>query len=132
MNPCSVDIKDMLVDEADLGLVFKGNLHIGLEPTAPSNCVTIYDAPGGSIDLTSDGKLERYYRHDIQIRVRNVSYLQAWVLSNDIMDSLHARAGETWNNTFYALVYCESPPFVLTWDENNRVIMILNIKVQRR
>ncbi len=132
MNACSTDIKDMLVEDADLGLVFKNNLFISREPTSPANCVTIYDAPGGGVDLTANGQAERYYRHDIQVRIRNVSYTEAWALSHSIMDRLHARSGETWNNTFYALITCVNPPFVLTWDDNNRVIMVVNFRIQRR
>ena len=132
MNACSVDIRDMLVEESDLGLVFGTNLFISREPSSPSNCVTIYDAPGGGVDLTAQGSSERYYRNDVQVRVRNISYTEAWALSHVIMDRLHARAGETWNDVFYALITCIQPPFVLTWDENNRVIMVVNFKIQRR
>lgn len=132
MNPVSVDIKDMLLDEEDLGLVFGGNLHIGREPARPDNCLTIYDAPGGGVDLTSRGDRERYYRHEIQVRVRNASYMGAWTLVNAVVDRLHARAGETWNSVFYSLIRASSAPFVLEWDENNRVIFVANFNVQRR
>lgn len=132
MNASSVDIRYMLEDEEDLGLVFGGNLFVSREPASPANCVTIYDAPGGGVDLTAQGQSERYYRNDVQVRVRNVSYITAWALCHSIMDRLHARAGETWNDTFYALITCVQPPFVLTWDENNRVITVVNFKIQRR
>ncbi len=131
MNTCSLDIRDMLVEE-DIGLVFAENLFISREPANPSNCVTIYDAPGGSIDLTAAGVTERYYRHDVQVRIRNADYLDGWQVAYDIVDRLHARAGEVWGDTYYALIECTSPPFVLEYDDNNRVIFIANFSIQRR
>ena len=43
MNSPSEDIKDILVADTGLSLVFATDLFIGVEPTLPKNCVTIFD-----------------------------------------------------------------------------------------
>ncbi len=138
MNSTSEDIKDMLVADAALGLIFnpalENNLFIGAEPTIPKNCVTIFDTPSGPPQLTLGGKKanENYFYPSTQIRVRNTSYLTGWALIENIRTSLHGRAQETWNGTLYSVIYCSSGPAMLDWDENNRVRFIVNFNIQRR
>ncbi len=132
MNPVTVDIKDMLEDESGLGLVFATNLFIGREPTTPDNCVTLYDPPGGRVGLTLDAKRERYLYNDLQVRVRNNSYVTGWEVAEEIMDYLHGWANEEYNGTYYAFIQCITPPELLEWDENNRAVFIVNFQIQRR
>ena len=136
MNIPSEDIKDMLVADATLGLVFDpsltNNLFIGREPTLPKNCVTIYDTPGRAPQLTLAGKGEDYFYPSIQIRVRNVGYTAGLDLAQDIRTSLHGRGQETWNETLYSVIRCSSGPALLDWDENNRARFIINFDIQRR
>lgn len=132
MNPVSVDVKDMLEGETILGLVFSENLFVGREPATPNNCVTVYDPPGGSVDITLNAKEEPYYRHDFQVRVRNVSYMAAWEKAEAIMNVLHGWANEVYGEVFYAAILCTTPPTLLTWDENNRVVFIVNFMAHRR
>ena len=132
MNPCSIDIKDILAEHSSLGLVFGQNLHIGREPVNPPNCVTIYDPPGGRIADTANTRDEKYYYLPLQIRVRDVSYTNGMQLAKDIENILHGIHNQTINETYYAFIRCNVPPFVLTWDENNRVIIIINFLIQRR
>lgn len=135
MNIPSEDIKDMLVADAALSLVFDpdatNNLFIGREPTLPKNCVTIYDTPGRAPQLTLAGKGEDYFYPSIQIRVRNASYTVGLKLAQDIRTSLHGRA-ESRNETLYSVIYCSSGPALLDWDENNRARFIVNFDIQRR
>lgn len=131
MNITSEDIKDMLVAESSLGLVFTNNLFIGREPTKPDDCVTIFDTPGFPPQLTFK-QSERYEYPSIQIRIRNKSYKDGLELAQDIKDSLHGRAQETWNGTLYSLIQCSGSPTLLDWDENNRARFIINFNVQRR
>jgi len=131
MNPFSEDIKDMLEAESSLGLTFATNLFIGREPTEPNDCTTIYDTTSMAPSSTlSQG--EEYYNDAAQIRVRNTDYLTGWALINDIMDSLHGRAQETWSVTLYMDIMSASGPAMLQWDDNNRVIFIANLQCKRR
>lgn len=122
----------MLESETILGLVFTENLFIGREQATPNNCVTIYDPPGGGLDVTLNTRAEPYYRHDVQVRVRNVSYMAAWGQAEAIMDVLHGWANEEYGGAFYAAIICNTPPTLLTWDENNRAIFIVNFVAHRR
>lgn len=132
MNPASEDIKDMLEAESSLGLTFATDLFIGKEPDQPDNIATIYDSVSSPPQLTLHGQEDTYYYPSLQIRVRNTSYLDGWNLINDITTSLHGRAHETWNGTLYTVIYCSSGPALLTWDDDNRVIFIVNFNLQRR
>lgn len=131
MNATSIDIKDMLESESSLGLTFGTNLFIGREPATPSNTVTIFDTAGFRPDLHMEAS-DKYERPSIQIRVRNVSYETGWDLINEIKDSLHGRAHETWNGTYYSVIYCSSDIAFLDWDNNNRVRFVVNFSLQRR
>lgn len=131
MNPTSVDIKDMLEADSSLGLVLNTDLFIGMEPTKPNDCVTIFDTLGRPPQLTM-AKGENYFYPSVQIRVRGKSYLTAWALAKDIKTSLHARGPETWNGTLYTLLQCISGPAMLDWDENQRVRFVINFNIQRR
>ncbi len=131
MNPAAQDIKDILEAESSLALTFKDNLFVGREPGQPDNCVTIFDTPGFPNQLTYD-KTEIYQYPSIQIRVRNSKYQTGWALANDIMNQLHGRAQETWNGTLYSLIRAMGEPVPLHWDENGRIIFIINFNVQRR
>lgn len=131
MNAPSFDIKDMLVAESSLALTFATDLFIGKEPTKPDNTVTVFDKPGGAPQLTMNRE-EAYYYQAVQVRVRNIDYNTGWTLANDILVSLHGRAGELWNGTVYTVIYCSQGPFVLDWDENHRVRFVVSLNLQRR
>jgi hypothetical protein len=133
MNAPSVDIRHMLEayeESSGLGLDYADNLHIGKEPDKPNNCVTIYDTPGYPpfLGLTNVG----YEYPSVQIRVRNVDYINGWNMANDIKDALHGRHHETWNGTLYTLISCSSGPALLDWDDNSRARFIINFNLQRR
>jgi hypothetical protein len=129
MNPCSIDVVDVLEDEG-LGLIFGTNLFVGFEPKTPSNTVTIFDTGGAGPQLTFD-RSEKYEYSKIQIRVRNIKYDEGWELINNIKDSLHGRAHETWNDTYYSLIRCSSDIAFLDWDENRRPRFVVNFEIQR-
>lgn len=130
MNQASEDIKDMLVADSTLGLAFHVDLFVGKEPASPSNCVTIYDTPSFPPDVTLDNV--RIYDTHFQIRVRHNDYVGGMTLARNIMDSLHARAQETWNGTLYTSITSAGEPALLTWDGNNRAIIITNFNTRRR
>ena len=130
MNSSSYDIKDMLVAESSLGLVYAANLFIGKEPSTPNNCVTIFDSVGFKPQLTLDN--QRYEYPSVQIRVRNSNYLDGWDVIEKIKASLHGRAQETWNGTLYSVIYCYISPTFLRWDENNRAQFVSTFNINRR
>jgi len=130
MNSSSEDIKDMLEAVSSLGLIYASNLFRGKEPTTPSNCVTIFDTVGTNPDLTLDQL--SLFNPSVQIRVRSTDYDTGWDLIQAISNTLHARAQETWNGTLYSVIYISSGPAMLQWDDNDRVIFIVNFNIQRR
>lgn len=132
MNAAAEDVKDMLEAQSSLGLVFADNLFVGMEPTTPDNCVTIFDTPGAPPQMTLEGGNDNYYYPSIQIRVRNNAYQAAWKLINDIRDLLHGQANEIWNETLYTVISCSGDPSMLDWDDNNRIRLIINFNLQRR
>lgn len=130
MNSASEDLKDMLVAESDLGLVFATNLFIGQEPAKPSETATLFDYSVIPPQLTLDGA--GIDNPSVQVRVRSTDYQKGWILAEIIKNSLHGRAQETWNGTLYSVIYCSSGPALLDWDENNRPRFIVNFNIQRR
>lgn len=131
MNPSSADIKDIIEAESALGLILGTNLFIGQEPSTPNDTVTIFDTPGFPPDSFYENTI-RYFRPSIQIRVRNVSYLDGWEIIDDIKLLLHDRAQETWNGTLYSAIKCSIEPALLDWDTNHRARFVTTFNIQRR
>lgn len=131
MNPVSLDIKDLLESEFDLGLRFGSNLFVGREPTTPNEVVTLYDT-GGLPPMQTLTKGENYYYDSFQVRVRAESYLRAYEIIDSIMNFLHGTTQQTINTTLYSIITCSNGPALLEWDENNRVLFICNFTTQRR
>ena len=129
MNPPSEDIKDILLSNSSLGLVFNDNLYVGKEPTKPRDCMTIFDSGvfGQNLGLTEYG----YERQSVQIRVRNMDYLTGWAVVQGIKNYLHGGTFEI-NGTVYTVIYCSSGPALLDWDDNGNVRFVVNFDMQRR
>jgi hypothetical protein len=134
MNISSIDIKNMLVAESSLGLIFATNLFIGKEPATPKNCVTIFDTPGfpDELLLTGSENGNSYQYPSVQIRVRNTNYLNGWDIIESIKNTLHGRANETWDDSLYLIIYCSSGPALLDWDDSSNVRFIVNFNINRR
>jgi len=130
VNPVTEDVKDILVADPDLGLVFATNLFVGKEPDSPDACVTIYDTGGFPPQLTLT-KGEDYYRSSFQVRVRDRVYLDAWEMANDIKVLLHGKSHETWNGTSYEVLVCTGEPTMIGYDLSNRVLFTVNFTAQR-
>ena len=131
----SIDVKDMLEGESVLGLIYGTNLFVGLEPpesdNIPANVVTIFDTPGMPPDLTLDN-LSNYGYPSVQIRIRNTSYSEGFVVAYDIKSALHGRGPETWNAALYTVIRCVGEPFFLGWTEKRRAWWVVNFDLQRR
>lgn len=136
MDAPSIDIVAILTDEssidsnADLGLTFAVNLFVGREPTKPDLCVTIFDTHGLPTGMSLDSV--GFDHPSVQIRVRAKDYQTGWALIEGIKSSLHGRANETWNGTYYSVIYCTSGPALLDWDDNGRCRFIVNFNINRR
>lgn len=131
MNATTVDIKDILEGESSLGLVFGTNLFIGKEPSTPDDTVSLYDSPGYATMCTLD-QVGDYFFPSVQVIVRNTSYLAGVNLAQDIVTTLHARAGERWGGTLYTAVRCVGGPYLMDYDANNRPRFVINFDIQRR
>jgi len=120
----------MLIAESSLALTFAQDLFIGNEPSSPRNVVTIFDTPSFPpyLGLNDVG----YEYPSVQIRVRNQKYMDGMELIEEIKNSLHGRAQETWNDTLYSVIYCASGPALLEWDENGNAVFVINFNLQRR
>ena len=133
MNPCSIDIKDILVEDINLGLEFGKNLFIGLEPTEPSSCITIFDTGGLPPQLMLSKNDVGYEYPTINIRSRNTSYVDGWKIINDIKTLLHNMGNfDVLGGVHYTIIYCASGPAFMGWDENNRARFTVNFNLQRR
>lgn len=135
MNAPSKDVVDMLEAYGDssgfdLSLMYADNLHVGMEPAQPPNCVTIFDVEGYSPDLNLN--TQGYERPSIQIRVRNKKYLTAMSLAQDIKDALHGRSHETWNGALYTVIYAVGNPALLDYDDKGNARVIVNFNLQRK
>ncbi len=131
MNAVSIDIKDILASDSTVSLTYGTDLFIGVEPTSPNNTVTIFEGISSEPMLTYN-KEERYDYPAIQIRIRNENYVNGYALSEIIRASLHGRANETVNGTYYSLIKCSNGPSHLDYDKNNRPRFIINFEIQRR
>lgn len=131
MNAPSIDIKDMLEAVSSLGLSIDDNLFVGKEPEKPAKCVTIFDTPGFSPWLGLSGATGYNYPC-INIRVRDMNYVDGWNLINGIKDALHGRANETWSGALYTIITCSGDPAFLNWDDNGRCRFVINFNLQRR
>lgn len=129
MNPVTEDIKDMLEADSSLGLALADNLFIGFEPPTPDNCVTLFDTTGRQAALNMDGSEYRY--NSLQVRGRNIDYLNGYSEMESIYNFLQGKSHETWNGTVYQLIIATSDIGILDWDENNRVRFSINFEVQR-
>lgn len=130
MNIPSEDIKDMLAAESDLNLTFNSNLFIGRMPAKPKNAVVIIDSYGYPPDLALNSN--GYERPNVQIVIRDNDYSVGLSLAQDIKDSLHGRAQQTWNGTLYSVITCLGNPAPLGWDENGLASFSINFNLQRR
>ena len=130
MNPAGKDVADILA-AGNLGLTFKTNLFVGMEPPTPDNTVTIFDTPGAGPQLTFD-RDERYDYPTIQIRVRNQNYLDGYTMIHNIKILLHGLSHETWNGTTYELIKCMQDPFILDYDANGLPRFVCNFEIQRK
>ena len=129
MKPVAEDIAGILSGE--LGLLFANNLFVNKEPLSPDNVVTIYSTSGSPTELTYDKTTIK--NDNTQIRVRNINPQTGWRLAIDIHNLLNGMSNVDLPDSGYLLnLLCISGPFQLTFDEKDRIILIINFEVKRR
>lgn len=132
MNPPAQDIAKLLSDDAGLGLTLGTDLFVGRIPPSPDSCVTVFDNAGSEPILFSKKVTNNYYRPSVSVWSRAVDYSSAYSRLFEIMGILHGTNHITINNTFYTLIRAMNDIQVLHWDENDRVVMLINFEIQRR
>lgn len=134
MNSTAEDIKSILEAESS-GFIESGvllyNIQLGHLPAKPNEVVSIIEDIGYPHTLSLD-KNEVYEHTAIQVLVRTTNYKDGWAVAYSIKETLHGRANETWNGTFYTLIQCENGPAVWDKDENQRYVFVMNFNIQRR
>ena len=135
MNSCAEDIRDILksvlFEDGSSSTAQSFEFMVGKEPDEPISVVSLFETVGFPTPLTFN-KSEQYNYPSVQVRVRAYDYVTGYSLANEIKEALHGRAHETWNGTFYSLIYCVNGPFLLDFDKNQRPRFVLNFNIQRR
>lgn len=129
MNIVTQDIKDIITNNTSL--VFGTDIFIAMEPNKPDNCVTLYDATSSPVGIQLDGSKD-IMTSTIQVRIRNLSYQNAWSQAEEIINVLHGIGQQIVNNTYYNIVRCMNGPEYLTFDNQDRVIIVTNFEIKRR
>ena len=132
MNSTATDIATLLDGDTSLGLTLGTDLFVGRMPDQPANCVVVYDNPGDAPMLTYKKATSNYFYSSVSVRIRNTNYESGWAQMFAILEFLHASSQDTIGMTYYALIKAMNDPQVLHWDDNDRVLMVVNFEVQRR
>lgn len=113
MNPIGKDIAEMIVSE--IGTLQIGrNLFVGAMPVHPVDVVCVYETSGSQPDSTLDG--ETLFNDAVQIIVRASSYLAGQTLCQHLIQALHNRGNELWNDTWYLFILLQNGPNQLMGD----------------
>ena len=132
MNAPSKDIKEMIEDmleDSSGTVVTKYPINRVLFDESKPNCATLLDIPSGSPQLTMDRV--KYEFLSVQFKVRCTDYDDGWGFISSVVDLLHGRANEVWNDSYYSLIECLNGPGFLE-RENQRTIFVANFNIQRR
>lgn len=134
MNIPSKDIKEMLDAEALVDSTFAAMLtafpiNRATFDEVKTDATRILDFSGWRPQLTMD--TAKYERPTVQIAVKCVDYDEGWEFLDAVIDILHGRGNEVFNNTYYALIQCMNGPTFIK-RENQRSVFVANFRIQRR
>jgi hypothetical protein len=133
MNTLSYDMTQILEASLTLGLVFKTNLFRHREPAFPNTCVSLFETSGEEpLTVLNKDSGGLYEKPSMQIRIRHEDAEEGLKLGQDIIEYLHGRNQEVVNGTLYSMIRSLHPPYVLDWDDSNRIRIALNFDIQRR
>ncbi len=128
MNPPSEDVKDFLLAESSLALVFATDVFVAIMPATPDNAVAIFDTGGSdpAFHLT-------YGRPTAQVRVRGAKddYRSAQWQAQETRDTLIAVTNETQNAARYIQIWAEGDVLFVEWDDNSRPVFTVNFRIHR-
>ncbi len=128
MNPASEDMKDALLADSGLGLVFGTDLFVGPMPDGTDTCVGVFDTGGFDEEANYT-----YERPTIQVRSRGDvdGYRTAMIRAQDIKEVLRAVSNETLNSTRYVQVWPQGDIIYAGRDEKSRPIFTVNFRIHR-
>lgn len=128
MNPPSVDIKDLLDADSDVGLTFPTDLFVSEMPKEPDLCAAVFDSGGFDPDAHID-----YQRPTVQVRVRGNkgAYVAAHSLAQAIRDALNGLNDQTVNATRYIGIWVVGDVLSLGQDDNGRPLLSVNFRIHR-
>lgn len=128
MNAPSEDLRDILAGTSSLALTFATNLFVSEMPSAPDNCVCVYDTGGFEPDSNFT-----YERPTVQIMVRGAkgAYFSAHEQAQEIRDVLTATINHTINGARYIAIWCQSDVLSLGFDNNHRPMLSVNFRMHR-
>lgn len=129
MEAPSQDIKDILEESASgFAWVFGTDLFIGKLPSAPNECVVIYDSPGL---MSNTWYLDEFPGIQILVRGNPGEYFNAYSNLLDIQQYLNGITNKTVNGSRYILMRHLSGPLFLEWDPSNRPVFTANFELER-
>lgn len=129
MNSPSVDIIDYL-ESLSVGTVAATSgwsLNASKEPSEPDTTITIYDTPNAPSDPDND-----LFNAACQIRLRGHAFETVYNKAEEVRDALIDNTGLTIGGTLYVGFWVTNGPETLEYDDNDRVILIMNFNILRQ
>lgn len=137
MNPVCEDIKDMMVDSnlaiGDFAATTGWSIHLTDMPdddNTPDTCILVLDTGGDAPDPDSSKNIGNP-TFQVLVRGTKMGYQDTWDKAKEILDGLHGKHNETWNNTRYIHIFAKSDILPLGYDENRRPMFSINFSVMR-
>jgi len=137
MNPCSVDIKNIL-EAAGIGVFASTSsseygIYIGQGADKPDNIIAVFDTGGSPINPISKDTAPEYIGTDnVQIKVRSNSYQDAWRKAREVEEELDRKINITVGNVFYNVIYRTTTMVFDSYDEQNRAVWRQNYSALRQ
>jgi len=128
MNPATIDIKDLLEAESDLGLMFQTNLFVNEMPDKPDACVCVYAGPGRPPEPQHD-----YKKPAVQVRIRGAKGDPdtAHRLGESILRSLHQTTNHSAGGARYLGIWARTDVNFVGFDDNHRPLFTVNFDTER-
>lgn len=130
MNSAAHDIAQYLVTQGvlpDLGGHDRWSVHVGGEPTAPNDVVTLYDTPG----LEPDTDRLDIFQPTLLVRVRATNYIQGHGKQDEIRAALMLTQPIETPSSVFEHCIPTTDIFSLGRDEENRYILVCNYRARR-
>lgn len=123
MKPAADDVMQIL--DAETSLTPGTDLFVGMVPDSPNNVIVIYDTGGGPTDFVG------YRQPTVQVRSRNIDYLNGWDKINEVVEVLNKMGRRTVNSTYYSAWWLQSDVSFLQRDNKDRAIFVANLRGHR-